>query len=655
MAKLQGTILASKIVPTDSLDTYATHEDKYGRGGHRSVDTLEERDNITTPRRKEGMTVYVKENKTKYILESGIDNVNWKVDSSGESSPSALTVDALKAILKGLEDGTISSKEYIVLVNKEDDKVSVLSINTLLDTLISSVGPSNGGGSSFTIEDKTKLDSIEEEATKNKTDGFLLSRSNHTGTQGIDTITNLESILVTINNKITAINSPFKGIYASLDSFKVQNTKYPVGEEPADGNVTDSLPNDNFYNMETGGLFYFTTDKIWMDGNNKLQIKFDEVNSTITTINNNLETVNEVMANGKYMGAYDNLIDIPKSIPVLDEENNPVIDVDSGLPVTQDILVNSFAIVKNSKSVAYFNGVDWVLLNSIIVDDLDTVDADKPLSANQGKVLKGLLDNIDNDVRNLIDIISSDDTTLDEIQEIVNYIKLNRSTLEALSIPSIAGLENALQLLENNKVDKIVGMSLSKNNLTDELKSSIEEIKVKEISLDIVNKKLQVKLTNSNVVNIDINPIVENNTIDNLESTDGSKPLSAKQGKILNDTKLDKTGGKLTGPIIGTKEKKVSLGASNNIDLAEGNLFIKNVTSNITFTLSNISAENDIVHTFILEIVNGGNYTITWFNNIKWDNGTAPTLSTNGTDILSFYTHDKGVTWRGFILAIDSK
>ena len=86
MAALQGTILASKIVPTDSLDTYATHEDKYGRGGHRSVDTLEERDNITTPRRKEGMTVYVKENKTKYILEGGIDNANWKIDSSGGGS-----------------------------------------------------------------------------------------------------------------------------------------------------------------------------------------------------------------------------------------------------------------------------------------------------------------------------------------------------------------------------------------------------------------------------------------------------------------------------------------------------------------------------------------------------------------------------------------
>ena len=86
MAKLQGTILASKIVPTDSLDTYATHEDKYGRGGHRSVDTIVERDEITAPRRKEGMTVYVKENKTKYILEGGIENSNWKVDSSGGGS-----------------------------------------------------------------------------------------------------------------------------------------------------------------------------------------------------------------------------------------------------------------------------------------------------------------------------------------------------------------------------------------------------------------------------------------------------------------------------------------------------------------------------------------------------------------------------------------
>ena len=86
MAKLQGTILASKIVPTDSLDTYATHDDKYGRGGHRSVDTIVERDEITTERRKEGMTVYVKSTKVKYVLEGGLENEFWKVEASGGSS-----------------------------------------------------------------------------------------------------------------------------------------------------------------------------------------------------------------------------------------------------------------------------------------------------------------------------------------------------------------------------------------------------------------------------------------------------------------------------------------------------------------------------------------------------------------------------------------
>ena len=114
MAKLQGTILASKIVPTDSLDTYATHDDKYGRGGHRSVDTIVERDEITTERRKEGMTVYVKENKTKYILEGGIENANWKVDSSGGGS-----------------GGSVDLSEYY----KKTETYSKIEVDTKIDNI----------------------------------------------------------------------------------------------------------------------------------------------------------------------------------------------------------------------------------------------------------------------------------------------------------------------------------------------------------------------------------------------------------------------------------------------------------------------------------------------------------------------------------------
>ena len=114
MAKLQGTILASKIVPTDSLDTYATHDDKYGRGGHRSVDTIVERDEITTERRKEGMTVYVKENRTKYILESGLTNEFWVVEAAGGSGGD---VDLSNYYTKS-ETGTLLSNK----VDKEDGK-----------------------------------------------------------------------------------------------------------------------------------------------------------------------------------------------------------------------------------------------------------------------------------------------------------------------------------------------------------------------------------------------------------------------------------------------------------------------------------------------------------------------------------------------------
>ena len=60
-----------------------------------------------------------------------------------------------------------------------------------------------GGGSGLSIEDKTKLDGIEEKATKNETDAFLLSRSNHTGTIPISVVENLEQELANISTSGT--------------------------------------------------------------------------------------------------------------------------------------------------------------------------------------------------------------------------------------------------------------------------------------------------------------------------------------------------------------------------------------------------------------------------------------------------------------------
>lgn len=75
-----------------------------------------------------------------------------------------------------------------------------------------------------------------------------------------------------------------------------------------------------------------------------------------------------------------------------------------------------------------------------IVDDLTSTVSGGVLSHNQGKVLKGLIDQINT-------LLSSDENTLDSIQEIVDYIQINKSDLENLNIAAIAGLQAALDSL----------------------------------------------------------------------------------------------------------------------------------------------------------------------------------------------------------------
>ena len=103
-----------------------------------------------------------------------------------------------------------------------------------------------------------------------------------------------------------------------------------------------------------------------------------------------------------------------------------------------------------------------------IVDDLTSaLETGKPLSAAQGAVLKGHIDNINT-------LIATDDTTLDELQEVVDFIKANRTELESLGVDNIAGLQTAL----DGKVDKVVGKQLSTEDYTTNEKSKLSGVEV---------------------------------------------------------------------------------------------------------------------------------------------------------------------------------
>lgn len=74
---------------------------------------------------------------------------------------------------------------------------------------------------------------------------------------------------------------------------------------------------------------------------------------------------------------------------------------------------------------------------SDVLDQLESADATKPLSANQGRVLKQLIDNIQT-------LLESDNINLDSLQEVVDFIEQNREDLQNLGISNIAGLQAAL-------------------------------------------------------------------------------------------------------------------------------------------------------------------------------------------------------------------
>lgn len=76
---INGTVqVTGMVAPTSEADSYPTHYAGFGKGGHRSVDTLADMIGIPIARREEGMTVYVKEVKSTYILDS---DGAWSVES----------------------------------------------------------------------------------------------------------------------------------------------------------------------------------------------------------------------------------------------------------------------------------------------------------------------------------------------------------------------------------------------------------------------------------------------------------------------------------------------------------------------------------------------------------------------------------------------
>jgi len=92
--------------------------------------------------------------------------------------------------------------------------------------------------------------------------------------------------------------------------------------------------------------------------------------------------------------------------------------------------------------------------------------------------------------------------------------------------------------------------------------------------------------------------------------------------------------------------------SASNIDLLAGNYFTKTITGTTTFTVSNLPTAG-IACTIILDLTNGGAFSVNWWSGVKWASGNAPVLTSSGRDVLGFFTHDGGTTWTGLVLGKD--
>ncbi len=85
----------------------------------------------------------------------------------------------------------------------------------------------------------------------------------------------------------------------------------------------------------------------------------------------------------------------------------------------------------------------------------------------------------------------------------------------------------------------------------------------------------------------------------------------------------------------------------NAIDVSLGSCFVKTVSANTTFSFTNIPT--NVLCCITLVIINGGNYTVTWPNSVKWTDNSAPDLTASGKDVITFITYDSGTTWFGTV------
>lgn len=177
------------------------------------------------------------------------------------------------------------------------------------------------------------------------------------------------------------------------------------------------------------------------------------------------------------------------------------------------------------------------LVHADVVDNVTSTTTDVPLSANQGKVLKDLIDAINT-------LLTSDNVDLDSLQEVVDFIEANKDSLDNLGIGNIAGLQAALDSKQNTEA----GKGLSTEDFTTALLAKLNGI--------AASAEVNVQ-ANWNEANTGSDAFIQN------------KPADLTNLSIHNVTELSDVTSAGSGDIITSAERTKLTGIETNADVTD--------------------------------------------------------------------------------------
>ena len=213
---------------------------------------------------------------------------------------------------------------------------------------------------------------------------------------------------------------------------------------------------------------------------------------------------------------------------------------------------------------------------SDIQDNLTSTLQAVPLSANQGRVLKGYIDSINA-------LLASDNVNLDDLQEVVDFIEANKATLDSLGISNIAGLQTAL----DGKVNIVAGKELSANDFTNALLTKLNNI---EANAE-VNVQSDWNETDSAADDFIQNKPTDVTDLSTHNVTELSDITSAGSGAIITSAERTKLTGLATGAEVNVQSNWAETDTNEDS-------FIQNkpviLDQNTTLTISGTNNEIEV-------------------------------------------------------------